>query len=137
MYPIMWLLAAVVAGLVVQPPHLPAVDGVQRGGTRAASHGTVMRRGGGRRYRGGRAFVALAVDDAGVVRDAARTASPASPHSPGARTRPCPGCVRASRVHRTPVSERSARQSRRALLRSGAGKAAEHRVDSDERRLVS
>ena len=70
MYPIMWLLVAVVAGWIVQLyvtfQQSMAYNTQVR---RMQAHGTVSVGGGGKRYRGGRAFVAIAVDDAGVVRD--------------------------------------------------------------------
>lgn len=70
MYPIMWLLVAVVAGWVVQLyvtyQQSMAFNAQVR---RLRTHGTVSVGAGGKRYRGGRAFVAIAVDDDGNVRD--------------------------------------------------------------------
>jgi glucitol operon activator protein len=70
MYPIMWLLVAVVAGWIVQLyvtfQQSMAYNTQVR---KMQGHGTVSVGGGGRRYRGGRAFVAIAVDEAGIVRD--------------------------------------------------------------------
>jgi DNA-binding transcriptional regulator of glucitol operon len=70
MYPIMWLLAAVVAGWAVQLwmtyRQSMAFNTEVR---KLRASGTVSVGAGGRRYRGGRAFVALAVDDEGGVRD--------------------------------------------------------------------
>lgn len=70
MYSIMWLLVAVVAGWIVQlyvtyQQSMAFNTQVRRLRTR----GTVSVGAGGRRYRGGRAFVAIAVDDDGIVRD--------------------------------------------------------------------
>jgi DNA-binding transcriptional regulator of glucitol operon len=70
MYSIMWLLAAVVAGWMVQLyvtyQQSMAFNAQVR---KLRTHGTVSVGGGGRRYRGGRAFVAIAVDEGGTVRD--------------------------------------------------------------------
>ncbi len=70
MYPIMWLLVAVVAGWVVQLyvtyQQSMAFNAQVR---KLRTRGTVSVGAGGRRYRGGRAFVAIAVDDEGIVRD--------------------------------------------------------------------
>ncbi len=70
MYSIMWLLVAVVAGWIVQLyvtyQQSMAFNAQVR---RLRTRGTVSVGAGGRRYRGGRAFVALAVDGDGVVRD--------------------------------------------------------------------
>lgn len=66
-----WLLAAVVAGMGVQ-----AVLTLRQGRAFTAAtrqlreHGAVAIGQGGRRYRGGRAYVALASDPAGVVTEA-------------------------------------------------------------------
>lgn len=66
-----WLLVAVVVGWLIQSfmafrQSMAFNDAVRRlrrsGGTAVGC--------GGRRYRGGRAFVAIAVDESGVVRDA-------------------------------------------------------------------
>ncbi|MGZ5400163.1 MAG: transcriptional regulator GutM [Nocardioides sp.] len=65
------LLAAVVAGWVVQlylsyQQQMAFMDAVKK----LRRSGTVCVGSGGKRYRGGRAYVALAFDDRGVVRDA-------------------------------------------------------------------
>lgn len=65
------LLAAVVAGWLVQlylsyQQSMSFMDAVKK----LRRSGTVSIGSGGTRYRGGRAFVALAFDDRGVVRDA-------------------------------------------------------------------
>jgi DNA-binding transcriptional regulator of glucitol operon len=69
MYPIMWLLVAVVAGWIVQLyvtfQQSMAYNTQVR---KLQALGTVSVGSGGRRYRGGKAFVAIAVDEAGVVR---------------------------------------------------------------------
>lgn len=67
----MLLLAAVVAGWLVQlylsyQQSMAFADAVKK----LRRHGTVSVGSGGTRYRGGRAFVALAFDDRGVVRQA-------------------------------------------------------------------
>lgn len=70
MYPIMWLLVAVVAGWVVQLYVTYQQSMAYNAQVRALrAHGTVSVGAGGKRYRGGRAFVAIAVDEAGIVRD--------------------------------------------------------------------
>ena len=46
---------------------LPADDGLQRERAQLRQHGTVAVGGGGKRYRGGKAFVAIAADDHGRV----------------------------------------------------------------------
>jgi glucitol operon activator protein len=66
-----WLLGAVVAGWVIQSfmtfrQSMAFNDDVRK----LRASGTVSVGVGGRRYRGGRAFVAIAVDDRGIVRDA-------------------------------------------------------------------
>lgn len=70
MYPIMWLLAAVVAGWAVQLyltyQQSTAFNTQVR---ELRSRGRVSVGAGGRRYRGGRSYVAIAVDEGGVVRD--------------------------------------------------------------------
>ena len=65
------LLAAVVAGWVVQV-YLTYQQSMafNRSVTALRKHGTVSVGVAGRRYRGGRAFVAIAVDDHGKVADA-------------------------------------------------------------------
>jgi glucitol operon activator protein len=65
------ILAAVVAGWAVQL-YLSYQQSMafNRQVLRLRSSGTVSVGAGGKRYRGGRAFVAIAVDDHGIVRDA-------------------------------------------------------------------
>jgi glucitol operon activator protein len=63
-----WLIAAVVAGWLVQLYVTYQQATAFNARVRALrSHGTVSVGAGGRRYRGGRAYVALALDDKGVV----------------------------------------------------------------------
>jgi DNA-binding transcriptional regulator of glucitol operon len=70
MYPIMWLLAAVVAGWAVQLYMTYRQSMAFNADVhRLRTSGTVSVGVGGRRYRGGRAYVAVAVDETGVVRD--------------------------------------------------------------------
>lgn len=65
------LLGAVVAGWMVQLYFSYRQSmAFNRSVTRLRTDGTVSVGAGGRRYRGGRAFVAIAVDDHGVVRNA-------------------------------------------------------------------
>jgi glucitol operon activator protein len=65
------LLGAVVAGWMVQLVLTYRQSMAFNSDARAMRRaGTVSVGAGGRRYRGGRAFVAIAVDDQGVVRDA-------------------------------------------------------------------
>ncbi len=71
MDPIFWLLGAVVAGWIIQSfltfkQSMAFNDEVRR----LRTAGTVSVGVGGKRYRGGRAFVAIAVDDRGIVSDA-------------------------------------------------------------------
>ena len=90
MYPIMWLLvAAVVAGWIVQlyVTYQQSMAFNTAGRATLQAHGTVSVGVGGKRYRGGRAFVAIAVDDRGVV---ARRAAPERLHHLRPRPRPLP-----------------------------------------------
>jgi glucitol operon activator protein len=67
----MLILAAMVGGWMVQMYlTYQQSQAFNRQVTALRRHGTVSVGAGGKRYRGGRAFVALALDDRGVVRDA-------------------------------------------------------------------
>lgn len=84
------LLAAVVAGWMVQlyltyRQSMAFTDDVRR----LRASGTVSVGVAGRRYRGGRAFVAIAVDEHGIVRDALSL----SGWTTFARSRPLPGLL--------------------------------------------
>lgn len=70
-HPVLWLLVAVVAGWLVQL-YLAFQQSMAftREVRRLRASGVVSVGVAGRRYRGGRAFVAIAVDDHGLVRDA-------------------------------------------------------------------
>lgn len=114
------ILAAVVAGWVVQlylsyQQSMAFNDQVRR----LRTSGTVSVGSGGRRYRGGRAFVAIAVDEHGIVRDAISL----SGFTTFARARPVPALfdlkVNAIRGDRTiPQLSRQQREAARqaALL---------------------
>jgi glucitol operon activator protein len=81
------ILAAVVAGWVVQL-YLSYQQQMAFNGRvkQLRASGTVSVGSGGKRYRGGRAFVAIAVDDRGIVRDAISL----SGFTTFARARPAP-----------------------------------------------
>ncbi len=71
MNPMIWLLVAVVAGWMVQLyASYQQSMAFNRSVQALRKDGAVTVGSGGRRYRGGRAFVALAVDDDDVVRNA-------------------------------------------------------------------
>ena len=94
---IMWLIAAIVAGWMVQM-YLTFQQSMSFNQQVIAlrRQGTVSVGVAGRRYRGGRAFVALALDEQGVVRDALTL----SGWTTFARARPLPALVgvRARRI---------------------------------------
>jgi DNA-binding transcriptional regulator of glucitol operon len=94
---IMWLIAAIVAGWMVQM-YLTFQQSMSFNKQVIAlrRQGTVSVGVAGRRYRGGRAFVALALDEQGVVRDALTL----SGWTTFARGRPLPALVgvRARRI---------------------------------------
>jgi len=93
------LLAAVVGGWLVQAyfTYRQSMD-FNRSVVALRQHGTVSVGVAGKRYRGGRAFVALALDDQGTVQDALGL----SGWTTFARGRPLPGLVgaRASTLRR-------------------------------------
>jgi glucitol operon activator protein len=118
------ILAAVVAGWVVQlylsyQQSMAFNDHVKR----LRTSGTVSVGSGGKRYRGGRAFVAIAVDDHGVVRDAITLRG----YTTFARPRPAPGLfdLKVSTVRGERSIPQLSRQQREAarqaalLLRQG------------------
>ncbi len=71
MHPAFWILLAMVAGWIVQL-YLTYRQGVafNRDVATLRASGKVSVGSGGKRYRGGRAYVAIAVDDFNIVRDA-------------------------------------------------------------------
>jgi DNA-binding transcriptional regulator of glucitol operon len=127
MYPIMWLLAAVVAGWAVQL-YLTYRQSMAFNAEvhQLRSSGTVSVGVGGRRYRGGRAYVALAVDEAGVVRDSLSlkgfttfARGQALPPLSGVRLNVVRGDREIAGLSR---SQREAARQAAELFRSGAGR---------------
>ena len=125
-YSVLWLLAAVVAGWLVQL-YLTYQQAMafNRQVRRLRQSGVVSVGVAGRRYRGGRAFVALAIDDHGVVRDALTLRGITT----FARAKPLPAVLDVKVSHlrgdrefpRLSLQQREAARQAASLLRQGAG----------------